>query len=295
LAGEERPACETQIFKTPGCETGAERLARQAGEDFVKAVQAKAELERQIQAARAKMTAGCHQSALRDHPTKVPGADDFFQMLAEKDMYYLSLGIDIMGTGPQAQTYGHYMDLAFGLGKRLDNGIRPMTGDTFDRWVETLNRRMQKQSAASPTEFLQKIVAFYQDRESPAYRRYLAARNLTEIQACGCNLTDDPAELWLAMLVIRQPWYRWPRTPEEQEASAREAYRILTDAYGADVMRRAAAAYLKAPKDANGAAPFGSGERGQYAALGWMLGETGEKAYVLNLLQPWATISPPPK
>ncbi len=261
LAAEDRPVCE--LWPTAGCEPAMAQNVRHAVEAFRDAVAQKAAFNAKIAMSRQRMSTACRSSRiLRDHPAQIAETQNFFSLLDAKDIYFLSLTYDPIGFGPQYQAFNEMIEKSTGFGKKLDEGIRPMTISEWNDFIDSMNRQAKRNGPTTLNGLLENYSAIFTFSKTEGYLRYRLARNITELNACGCNFSDSTQELWSAAMAVRQPWKDTGVPADDTEATAKTYYETLKQVYGADALQQAAKKLLEAQKDNDGAIVSPGGRKG---------------------------------
>lgn len=279
---QQPPVCE--IAPVYGCESSLHQNLRHAIEGYGQAAAAQAALEGQIESSRAAVARACSSSkALRDHPERITELPQFLSRLNGKDVVYVMYRSDALHMGPQSQAMMEMVNRLVGGGHGLDHGLRRQAEPAFQEFASGID-------FSNMTEISREMQSGSGDilSKSAHYQRYILARNLSELNGAGCNLTSDEAGLWLAVLAIEEPWGDKMSYADSLEGSAKY-YQALSEAYGKEAMGRAARAVMEAKKNKQGDVIVQGQPSSSYKALQFFLSGSSVPSAVTSLLLDWSS------
>ena len=276
------PICE--INPVIGCETYTAKAMQRAGERLGEGLVRKAEFAADLASTRLAVSLACRSSSqLRDYPERIAQVPHLMQLLNDKDAYFLSLDYDVLGWGAGMQDYNNNIDKLTSGGQSFDGGPRPCP--VWQDFIQAVNGIARARST-SFTGILENAVNFRTLQSGQRYRRYVIARNLTELNAAGCNLTSDPAQLWHDALLIDQPWKPYYRDAESPEVVS-QYFAGASSLFGPAALSSAAETALRMPKTPEAKYRYPDGyETGLMDALLYGL-EQDDRSYARKALMTW--------
>jgi hypothetical protein len=229
-------------FLSPPCKRSLD-YALEALDQLGKAAAAKAELSRQIEAARQRFF-----RSYPNGPDRVQAEAAFASLLTQKDLYYLYLSL--YGSSlrprespatPRNQSAAQQLDLIFGLGGKLDGGILPAATPEFDEWTRTFREALGRGTVRSFSDLTGRFRDAFQ-KSQDYYQAYVTARDWAEFDTAGREPEGfSSPDMYGAMLLLRYDKFPWPEAVAE--------YNRMAELLGSRSVESAAQKVHAAPKD----------------------------------------------
>lgn len=275
-------ACE--INPVTGCETYMNKAMGEAGRQLGEGIAQKVVFAADLAATRAIVARECRSnSQLSNHPERIQQVPHFIQLLNDKDFYFLALDYDMIGWGEELRQYNENIDKLTSGGESFDGGPRPAA--LWKDYIDAVNQAAHE-DAKSVAGILENAANLKNVQTGPKYRRYVIARNLTEFNAAGCNLTSDPIQLWQDAFLIDQPWKPYVRDSDNPDIM-HQYYEGVANLFGVDALGRAASIALRMPKTAEAMYQYPDGSVSNLmTALLYGL-DQDDRSYALKALVVW--------
>jgi hypothetical protein len=246
------------------------------------------ELEGQLRSARVR---AFHSNL--SGPQLVNARADLEALLGKKDFYMCLLDLITSANndlkGPSAGFYHALRDLNRQQYANYDGGIPKIAESFYRLWSDKVRTQFIKNvETSSDVGDLVKTFPNALASDMPDYQRYVAARDWAEYSAGGQNLSNDPKEYVLDLILMGGPadLVAGVRGTESADASTTRYYESMVSLFGQDAIARAARAVMAAKKDHDGyLSPGLRADNAQYSSpwsgLWGAIGETSPRNYAL--------------
>jgi len=237
------------------------------------------------------------QRFFREYPNganRTQAEVEFTKLLIEKDLWYFFIAFQTGGGGTfKSVQDARAMDQLFGLGARIDNGIRPFALEQFNSWTSLYYEKVMGGPSGtriqidSLEDLIKKVGFGYANPAAHAeskdeYERYRLARDWAEFAAAGYNITGDPKNYLLSLFIVEKPYNRNPQLSHAEQAAT--YYKAVAEIFGEEAMLQAAKRLMAAKKDQYARIILDSQAVQPHTAFVKALAETNKRAYVMTII-----------